>query len=342
MLRKISKGKCKGLRAVSDSRGVIAALAIDQRTALRNLIAKEKQISPESVHPETLEQFKNAVSKILTPHGSAVLLDPEYGLPAARHRAKNAGLLFAYEKSGYEKSAPGRLPQLLDGWSVSRLVDAGADSVKTLLYYSPSSPPEINAQKHAWVERVGRECAAADVPFFLELVAYQEGMDEKSADFARVKPEVVTRGIEEFSEPQYGVDVLKVGVPINMAYLERSPGDRAVTLYTRDQAKAHFRRAAASSAGFPFIYLSEGASNETFLDALALAAESGAHFSGVLCGRAIWNGGVPIFARSGLAALEDWLSGTGVKNIQSVNAMLSSAKSWFELYDVTSAEALAR
>lgn len=45
---------------------------------------------------------KSSISKIisseLTPYASAILLDPEYGLPAAEVRDKNAGLLLAYEK----------------------------------------------------------------------------------------------------------------------------------------------------------------------------------------------------------------------------------------------------
>lgn len=48
-------------------------------------------------------------------------------------------------------------------------------------------------------------------------------MEDKSAEFAQIKPEVVGRGIEEFSKPRYRVDVLKVGVPVNMAYVEGSP-----------------------------------------------------------------------------------------------------------------------
>ena len=49
-------------------------------------------------------------TEVLTPHASAILLDPEWGLPASRKRAKNAGLLLAYEKTGYDKTGPGRLP----------------------------------------------------------------------------------------------------------------------------------------------------------------------------------------------------------------------------------------
>jgi tagatose 1,6-diphosphate aldolase len=193
MISRLTAGKQKRLQAVCDSRGVIAAVAIDQRSALRSLFARGMGIEPENVPIEKLIQFKEAVSRILTPHASAILLDPEYGLPAARQRARTAGLLLAYEKTGYDKKIPGRLPSLLDHWSVARLREAGANSVKLLLYYSSFSSAEVNDVKHALVERVGAECAAADLPFFLELVSYAEGMEDKGVDFARVKPEGIKR-----------------------------------------------------------------------------------------------------------------------------------------------------
>ena len=172
----LSPEKEKRLRAVSDSRGIIAALAIDQRSALKNMIAKSKGIETSAIPNEMLEQFKVAVSRVLTPHASSILLDPEYGLPASKSRAKNAGLLLAYEQTGYDKNIPGRLPRLLDHFSVRRLVDAGADCIKILLYYSPFSTGEVNDLKSAWVERIGAECQAADVPYFLELVGYADGL----------------------------------------------------------------------------------------------------------------------------------------------------------------------
>ena len=72
-----------------------------------------------------MEEFKTLVTEVLTPHASAILLDPEWGLPASKHRAKNAGLLLAYEKTGYDKTGPGRLGDLLDHWSARRLKEAG-------------------------------------------------------------------------------------------------------------------------------------------------------------------------------------------------------------------------
>jgi tagatose 1,6-diphosphate aldolase len=324
----ISNGKRKGLEAISDSRGVIAALAIDQRSALRKLFSAATGMDSDQVPREMLERYKEAVSRILTPYASAILLDPEIGLGAARQRAKNCGLLLAYEQTGYDQSIPGRLPRLLDGWSARKLVAAGANGIKTLLYYSPFSAPSVNQVKQKWVEHIGAECAAEAVPYFLELVAYHDEMDEKSREFALLKPEIVVRGIVEFSQPQYHVDILKVGAPVNMAFVSGSGRQSATPAYDREESKEHFRRAAVA-AKKPFIYLSEGVSNEVFSEMLELAAEAKANFSGVLCGRATWKDGVPIFASSGLKALEDWLSTEGVRNIQRVNALLGAAKPWF-------------
>jgi len=337
---KITPGKQKGLQAVSNDRGVIAAAAMDQRGSLRSAIAKDKGIDKKAVTPEMMSEFKEAVVRILTPYASAILLDPEYGLSAAKQRARNAGLLLAYENSGYDNTRPGRLPDLLDHWSVRRLVAAGADCIKILLYYTPFDPKDINETKHAWVERIGAECTAADVPFFLEFVGYEEGQDEKGIEFAKKKPEVVIKSMEEFSKPQYGVDVMKVEVPVNMAFVSGTRSCKGESCYTRAQAKEYFLKAAAV-AKKPFIYLSAGVSNDTFSETLELAAESVVNFSGVLCGRATWKDGMPIYAKQGIKALEDWLSTEGVKNINNVNSRLAAAKPWFAFYGASSASALS-
>jgi tagatose 1,6-diphosphate aldolase len=337
---KVSAGKIKGLQAVSNERGVIAAAAMDQRGSLKSAIAKDKGIDKSAVTWEMMAEFKQAVVRALTPYASAILLDPEYGLEAAKARAKNAGLLLAYENSGYDNTRPGRLPDLLDIWSVRRLVAAGADCIKILLYYTPFDSREINEIKHAWVERIGAECTASDVPFFLEFVGYEENGDEKGIAFAKKKPEIVAKSMEEFSKPQYAVDVLKVEVPVNMNFVAGTRACKGESAYTRDQAKDFFRRAASVSKK-PFIYLSAGVSNDTFAETLELAAESGTNFSGVLCGRATWKDGMPIYAKQGLKALEDWLATEGVKNIKNVNDRLSAAKPWFSFYGAASAAALA-
>jgi tagatose 1,6-diphosphate aldolase len=337
---KISPGKQKGMEAVSNDRGVIGAAAMDQRGSLKSAIAKDKGVDKKAVTDQMMAEFKEAVTRILTPHASAILLDPEYGLSATKVRAKNAGLLLAYEKSGYDNTQPGRLPDLLDHYSVRRIVAAGADCVKILLYYTPFDPPAVNETKHAWVERIGGECIASDVPFFLEFVGYEENVDEKSIEYARKKPEIVARSMEEFSKPQYAVDVLKVEVPVNMTFVKGARSSKGESVYTREEAKEHFRRA-ASMAKKPFIYLSAGVSNDTFNESLELAAEAGTNFSGVLCGRATWKDGIPVYAKQGLKAFEEWLNKQGVANINNVNQRLAAAKPWFSFYGAASVTALS-
>ena len=333
---KISAGKLAGMKAVSDARGVIAAAAMDQRGSLKKALAKEKG---GDIRDKDMEEFKIHVTEVLTRHASAILLDPEWGLPASKRRSKDAGLLMAYEKTGYDASTPGRLPDLLDVWSVRRLKEAGADCVKILLYYTPFDPKHVNDHKHAWVERIGDECMANDIPFFLEFVGYEEGADEKGLDYAKKKPEIVTKTMQEFTKDRYGVDVMKVEVPVNMKFVEGARAFGGQKAYSRQEAMDHFRRS-ADVATKPFIYLSAGVSNAEFTESLELAAEAGTRFSGVLCGRATWKEGIPVFGKQGPDAFRKWLEDEGVRNINNVNDRLKPARPWFEFYGAKSADEL--
>src|SRR6476620_4445936 len=332
----MTPGKLAGMKAVSNDRGVIAAAAMDQRGSLQKALAKEKG---GDVGDKELEEFKSLVTEVLTPHASAILLDPEWGLPASKRRAKDAGLLLAYEKTGYDKTGAGRLPDLLDNWSVRRLKDAGADCIKILLYYTPFDPKNINDIKHAWVERIGDECRANDIPFFLEFVGYDEGADEKGLEFAKRKPEIVTGSMAEFTKDRYGVDVMKVEVPVNMKFVEGTQSFGGQKAYSRNQAMDAFRRS-ADVATRPFIYLSAVVSNAEFTETLELAGEAGTRFSGVLCGRATWKDGIPVYGKQGAGAFRAWLEDQGVKNISNVNDHLKPARPWFEFYGAKSAEEL--
>ena len=338
-MMRMTPGKLAGMKAVSGDRGVIAAAAMDQRGSLKKALAKE---GGRDVTDAMMEEFKALVTEVLTPHASAILLDPEWGIGASKRRSKNAGLLLAYEKTGYDATTPGRLPDLLDHWSVRRLKEAGADCLKILLYYTPFDPPSINEFKHAWVERIGDECRANDLPFFLEFVGYQEGADEKGLEYAKKKPEVVAGAMGEFTRDRYGVDVMKVEIPINMQFVEGASSNKTGQVaYTRDEAKQLFLTAAKASTK-PFIYLSAGVSNAEFTEGLALAAESGVRYSGVLCGRATWKEGIPVFAKDGPAAFRSWLESKGVENISNVNEAVRPASPWFSVYGAATADEMGR
>lgn len=323
-----SNQKERRLDAISNAGGVIAAVAMDQRRSLRGMIARAANLPAESINDGQLVNFKTAISAVLTPHASAILLDPEYGLPAANVKAKNCGLLLTYEADGYENPRPHRMLALLPNLSVKRLRDLGADAIKILLSYAPGDDECANDEKRAWIERIGAECDALDIPFLLEPVVYDPaGADPRSLEFARRKPDLVVRTMQEFSKPLYRVDVLKVEFPVISAYVEGTRVYSGRKAYDKNEALSWFR-AADSAAGRPYIYLSAGAEISEFLASLELAAEAGARFSGVLCGRAMWQDGIPHFVRGGTAAFRNWLEAEGVHNARQIQQCLQGATPW--------------
>ena len=330
---KITEGKLKGLKALSNEKGVIAAAAMDQRGSLSKSIAKAKGVDPKQVTPAMMSEFKVKVTKVLTNHASAILLDPEFGLEAVKARNPKAGVLLAYENSGYDNTRPGRIPDLLEHETVRSLIEKGADAIKILLYYTPFDKKEINDLKHAWTERIGAECADRDVPFFLEFVAYDpEGGDVNTLEFAKKKPEIVAKSMQEFSKSRYQVDILKVEIPVNMKFVEGTKSFKGEKAYTKKEAMNFFKQTAAVTKK-PFIYLSAGVDDDEFRESLELAAESGVRFNGVLCGRATWKEGIPVYAKEGAAALEKWLLDKGVKNIKALNEVLDrGASPWYDVY----------
>lgn len=305
------------MKNLCDEEAIISALAIDQRGALKKMIGNYQEDAPTT---EQIELFKEIVSSELTPYSSSILLDPEYGLPAAKARHKSAGLLLAYEKTGYDASTPGRLPDSLDTWSVKRLKEAGTDACKFLLYYDVDEADEINNQKKAYMERIGSECAAEGLPFFLELLSYDaQNSDSSSIEYAKVKPRKVNKMMEEFSKERYGVDVLKVEVPVNMNYVEGYATSEVA--YTQAEAAKYFKEQ-AESTHLPYIFLSAGVSAKLFQETLYFAKKAGSTFNGVLCGRATWANGVEVYVKEGEEAARKWMQTEGRKNIEELNAVL--------------------
>ena len=318
------------LRRLADERGVISALAMDQRGSLVKALAAAVGTRPDQLTPELIAQFKSAVVRILSPHTTAVLLDPEFGLTAARERHDATGLLLAYELSGYDNARPGRLPDLIPTASVRRLAAWGADAAKLLIYYSPFEDPAVNDVKRALVERVGAECQACELAFFLELLSYDAiSGRERDLEYAKLRPEIVLRSMREFSDARYAVDVLKVEVPIDTKYMEGGCAFTGPKLYDRAEALEYFR-AAADASSVPFIYLSGGVSTAQFIESLNLATEAGTAYAGVLCGRATWKGGIAAYAKDGLGGLDEWLGTEGLRNLTALNEALSGASPWHQ------------
>ncbi|MCL7791966.1 tagatose 1,6-diphosphate aldolase, partial [Pasteurella multocida] len=225
---------------------IFRALAIDQRGALKRMLGENATVTQMQI-------FKGLVSKYLTPYASAILLDPEYGWQAADLKDKSCGLIMAYEKTGYDKSKAGRFPDLIDGVSVKQLKEKGADAVKLLLYFDVDEGEEVNQVKTAFVERVASECVAEEMPFFLEILTYDKKVSDKK-EFARLKPRKIIEAMKIFSDARFGVDVLKVEVPVDMNFVEGWGTD---IVYSQQEAKTFFK-AQSEATNLPFIFLSAG------------------------------------------------------------------------------------
>ena len=316
---------------LSNGNQVIAALAIDQRGALKRLLAAAA--GGGDFANDILVDFIKVISSELTPYASSILLNAEYGVTASELRHADCGFIAAYEKTEYDASTPGRLPDLLPIWSAKRIKELGADAVKILLYYDVDDKPEINDIKHALVERIGSGCIAEDIPYFVEILTYDASdMDVTSREYASLKPHKVNGAMREFSKPRYNADVLKVEVPVNMNFVEDYTSEEPV--YTADEARAYFKEQ-SEATHLPFIYLSAGVSAKLFQETFVFSKESGSTFNGVLCGRATWKDAVAIFAKEGEEAAKAWLADQGRRNVEELNDVLvTKASLWTEKVEV--------
>lgn len=310
--------KLDQLRELADDTGRFVVVAIDHRGNLRTALSDAAR---REVDADELTAFKRAVVRKLSAGCSAALLDPEYGLAAAPLRAPNCGLLLAYEKSGYDNSRPGRRPDLLRNQSVLRLKEAGAQAIKILLHFSGMEDSSVNDEKKAFVERVGAECQAQQIPFFLEIITYDPTGGLSPMELACRRPMLIGGAVAEFSQPRYRVDVLKLELPVSPKLLKGAPDNGSKAL-PRAEALRQTREALAL-ARQPVVFLSGGVGVGEFVAGIELAAESGVPFHGALCGRAIWNGGIAAYSQAGgrdgaESRLDRWLSDEGAANLAAV------------------------
>ncbi|GAA0591456.1 tagatose 1,6-diphosphate aldolase [Virgibacillus siamensis] len=329
---KLTPGKKRGLELISDADHVVLATAMDQRGSLGKMITS---FNDSVTYAEGLRHFKEGVSEVLGNQSSSLLLDPEYGWDAANKLDEGIGLIMAYEKTGYDTSEKGRLPNLVDDYAVQDLANKGVSALKLLIYYDHNEDEKYNRIKKAFIKRVGDECKQNDLLFILEPVSYSaEGLGSKNAAFARKKPAIVEYFMEEFSKEEYGIDLLKVEVPVSIYHIEGyEEYGNYDPVFSKEEAVNYYRTCSEKSR-LPFIYLSGGVTNEQFIETLYFAKESGSSFSGCLCGRAIWKDGVKPFAKEDEEAYYGWLETTGSENLAKVKqAIKDTAAPWTEFVE---------
>jgi tagatose 1,6-diphosphate aldolase len=331
----IPAGKLRKLKMLADPNGRFKMLAIDQRGSVAAALAKVAGVDPKEISYDAMARTKAAITRALSPRATALLTDPIFGFPYSGHTVPgDVAVLLAYEDTGYEKAGPNRderISRKIPGWSVTKAKRAGADAIKFLLYYHPDASAETRRFQENLIRGIGEECAAEELPLLLELVAYPVGgVSADSREYALQKPDLVIRSAEEFSKPEYGVDILKMEFPCNLKFAEEyAPGffdgKAREAAYSLAEVANHCKRLDAA-CGVPWVILSAGVDIEEFLENIKFANEAGA--SGFLCGRAIWKGALDRYPDD--AAMEAYCRSEGVYNFVRCNAFAEKSLPWFD------------
>lgn len=258
----------------------MAMCALDHRGSLMKMLSAGQS---QGVGYQEMVDFKLDLCRILTPHATAILLDPIYGAAqaiAAGAIPNTTGLLVSLEKSGYSGEAEARVTNLLPEWDVKKIRKMGATAAKLLLYYRPDvdvAPKQLDT-----VQRLATDCVTEDMPFVVEPVSYRVANKEASPeDFAKVKPRLVVETARQITA--LPIDVLKAEFPADLEY-EKDKARLSDLCHQLNEASQ-----------VPWVILSAGVNFELFYQEVELACRAGA--SGFLAGRALWQEATQIKSR---------------------------------------------
>jgi tagatose 1,6-diphosphate aldolase len=282
------------LAATSTEDHHFAILAIDHIGSMAQTMRPD---DPSAVTNAQITQAKLEIARRLRHLVSAVLLDPfviESTQPERTSLAGGTGLVVGVEDGDYVSM--GSTPRLVDGWSVERAVENGADAIKIAFYFDPD---ESAAEVERFVKEVADECSRLGVPLFAEpLGVFRD---------APGRCEVIVEAARRFSS--LGVDVLKLEFPED------------VSVVTEEGAWFESCAAVAAASEVPWTLLSGGEDFERFSQMLRVACTSGA--SGFVVGRTIWRDAV-----QGGTIDSAWVPDAAARLDELVRVTRDSARSW--------------
>lgn len=254
----------------------------------------------ESMHldlsqPADREKFlelKKLFIRIFSPHVSAVLTDPEFGVKTLHEKKGNCGVFLSLEESGYSGDHDA-MTTLKRDWGVDGVREHSAGA-KLLVYYNPKS--STAQAKLELVRKLFVECKDKEVVFLVEPVLYEI-------------PECTLwdKELDENWSNVY-VDVCRQFAPFCDILKIQYPGSQNAC-------------AQVSTFHQNWILLSRGVSFDMFCEYLTNAMRSGA--KGYAAGRAVWQ------EISTLQTIEEWqkfLETTGVERIQKLNQILKTSR----------------
>ena len=271
-----------------------------------------------------LKTFKRHVLMALGPSATTVLVDAHYGPDLLADYPAGCAPMLAFEADVYQISDADRMTVLPKNLRVADYSELGVRLLKFFMYYAPDDQPDINQRKQDCVARIGEACEAHGLQFLMEPLIYAPDSSPGSAEFALQKPDLVRRATETFADRRFKASVLKVEVPVDLAFVTGF-GDGVMS---RDQALDAFGSAAEAAGDVPLVYLSAGVPFDWFQASLEMALEAGVDFAGFMCGRAIWSDAIEYFGHAGEDGLRDWLSSIGRSRLlQLISALKEPAAS---------------
>ncbi len=331
----MSLGKAWGMRRMATSEGHFTMVALDQRPPILNLLAARRGIDPSAVAFADMLAVKRVLIETLGEHASALLLDPNFAIPAGLDRlSPRTGLVLTVEEHRFEDTGGGRRSRSIADWGVAKIKRAGADGVKVLAWYRPDAAPDVRAHQQRYVEAIGRECREHDIACVLELLVYPFAGRDAAADPVndpRAHAELVCESVREFCDPRYAIDLFKLESPLPGATLPARDGEAAEIA-----AQASFDRVGAlcAAAGIPWVMLSAGVTAAQFERVLEYAYAGGA--SGFLAGRAVWWESLQRFPDVGAFAAH--LARDGVGTMERLSALTRrAARGWAPDYALLAA-----
>lgn len=323
MKTKLSRGKFENLQKLADDEGTLNILGLGGQTTFQKSMQAAQINAKNKFDIDQCIEFKQILSEYLSPDVSGILLDSVFGTKAKQAKSKDTGLITVYDLSA-------KTP---DHLSLNRLVHTKTNGVKVRVNYNPHADEQTNDEKLAWLERVGAEALASDLPLFVEPIVYDDQVfDKATAEFAKIQPTLVIDTIKELTKERYHIDILQIETPLNFAFVEGFTGETATAVYSQRQA-AKLLKEASDTTTRPFIYQSGHNTLESFQAAVKFAGKSGAKFAGVMTDYTALQDSISVYAKNGEKGLQQWLETTGKSNLTILSEILDNyATPWYDRF----------
>jgi len=299
------------------TREPICGVAVDQGSGLEKAIREARGARAQQ---DDLFSFKKIVTQAASPLATTLLVDSTYGPALFEHMHADCIPMLAFEADVYHIDDADRITRLPENLTIEQFPALGAPVLKFFLYYGPNDDEAINARKKALVTDIGRRCRAGGTRFLFEPIVYDRRIaDARSAEFSDHKPELVRAAVSEFVKPEYGIDILKIEIPVNLDFVEGFGKAR----HSDGDARAAVHAVSEAAGDTPFVYLSAGVTFDRFLDSLRFCREASGRASGFVCGRALWSDAIGIFGADGEMQMERWMKTVGADRLTMLREAIS-------------------